>query len=654
MNFDTRPDGSAIASGSVLTNEYASLGVLMSGIPVSSSVYGGPASPPNTTYIGPVLGQQAFTFTVPVVAVGIINTSPDQDRIAFYSPSGEQMFLIRDQDSAPGPNYNVDRFVGARVTDSNLIGSIVFQNEAGNDEYDELIFEVSTAGLPRADYVYDVDATDPDLDTLTYSLVTGPDGMQIDPASGVVTWTPTSLDVGLHTVKVRVEDGHGGADEQEYQLEVVEQPKVPNVIGQSEAGATATIVAAGFTLGSVTTQFHPTPAGQVLGQSPVGGSRAPTGAPVDIVVSLGPEPLATPSPSPAPTLSPSPAPTPSPVPTPTPTPSQDATPRQPRPGRAREQLHAARRRDAERRRAPACSATTATRTHDPLLATKLSDPALGAVSFNADGSFSYVPNAGGAHLPRGRRRSPGISFVEPLATSFAFSDNGSAVYGLAKGDFDHDGNARSRAERQRQPSRGRRWRLRRDHARQRRRLVPGAGHGPGPRERSRPRRACWRKDFDGDGELDLLVAVAAASQLLLFKGAGDGSFAAPTTIAPHAPRRRACRPPTWTATASLDLVTISEPGQLGRGPDRQRRRHLPEPDALSRRIGSAGPRDRRPERRSRARPGGRHHQRARARRPAEQERRDAAPSTRRTASTRACRCAASTSATSTTTTSSTS
>src|SRR5690606_37439438 len=50
VNFDVRPDGIPISSGSVLTNEYESVGVRMSSIVVSSSVYGGPASWPNTTF----------------------------------------------------------------------------------------------------------------------------------------------------------------------------------------------------------------------------------------------------------------------------------------------------------------------------------------------------------------------------------------------------------------------------------------------------------------------------------------------------------------------------------------------------------------------------------------------------------------------------
>ena len=39
-------------------------------------------------------------------------------------------------------------------------------------------------------YKYDADAIDPDQDTLTYSLILGPDGMKVHPDSGEVEWTP--------------------------------------------------------------------------------------------------------------------------------------------------------------------------------------------------------------------------------------------------------------------------------------------------------------------------------------------------------------------------------------------------------------------------------------------------------------------------------
>ena len=37
-------------------------------------------------------------------------------------------------------------------------------------------------------YTYDVNATDVDGDTLTYSLTNNPNGMVIDPSTGVITW----------------------------------------------------------------------------------------------------------------------------------------------------------------------------------------------------------------------------------------------------------------------------------------------------------------------------------------------------------------------------------------------------------------------------------------------------------------------------------
>ena len=53
-------------------------------------------------------------------------------------------------------------------------------------------------------YTYDVEATDDD--TLTYFLVTKPDGMTINPATGLIKWIPITSQVGYNTVKVEVSD----------------------------------------------------------------------------------------------------------------------------------------------------------------------------------------------------------------------------------------------------------------------------------------------------------------------------------------------------------------------------------------------------------------------------------------------------------------
>jgi uncharacterized repeat protein (TIGR03806 family) len=65
---------------------------------------------------------------------------------------------------------------------------------------------------------------------------------------------------------------------------------VPNVIGQTQAAATTAITGAGLTVGAVTTASSATvPVGDVINQSPTGGTSVAAGSAVDLVVSSGPD-----------------------------------------------------------------------------------------------------------------------------------------------------------------------------------------------------------------------------------------------------------------------------------------------------------------------------------------------------------------------------
>ncbi len=65
-------------------------------------------------------------------------------------------------------------------------------------------------------------------------------------------------------------------------------PIIPDITGQAQTAAEAAITAATFTVGNVTTAYSDTVAtGNVISQSPVGGSAAASGTAVDMVVSLG-------------------------------------------------------------------------------------------------------------------------------------------------------------------------------------------------------------------------------------------------------------------------------------------------------------------------------------------------------------------------------
>jgi len=61
-----------------------------------------------------------------------------------------------------------------------------------------------TTAKEGAVYTYDVEATNPNGDILTYSLTTGPNGITINSATGVISWTPTTA--GSFEVTVEVSD----------------------------------------------------------------------------------------------------------------------------------------------------------------------------------------------------------------------------------------------------------------------------------------------------------------------------------------------------------------------------------------------------------------------------------------------------------------
>lgn len=67
---------------------------------------------------------------------------------------------------------------------------------------------VGTA-LAEDEYQYDVNGHDPDQDELSYSLVDAPNGMVINAATGLITWTPTAEQEGEHSITVKVTDAGG-------------------------------------------------------------------------------------------------------------------------------------------------------------------------------------------------------------------------------------------------------------------------------------------------------------------------------------------------------------------------------------------------------------------------------------------------------------
>jgi hypothetical protein len=74
---------------------------------------------------------------------------------------------------------------------------------------------------------YQVKATDPDGDPLTYSLKSAPPGMTIDPSTGLVKWNVPPDFKGKASFTVSVADGHGGEATQSLSFEISPQQKKP-------------------------------------------------------------------------------------------------------------------------------------------------------------------------------------------------------------------------------------------------------------------------------------------------------------------------------------------------------------------------------------------------------------------------------------------
>ena len=87
-------------------------------------------------------------------------------------------------------------------------------------------------------YRYDAEATDPDRDSLVFRVVSGPDGLKVNPTTGEVIWAPAIDQIGTHSVKLEVSDGRGGVATQEYQICVPSDPSnhPPVIVSQPVTG----------------------------------------------------------------------------------------------------------------------------------------------------------------------------------------------------------------------------------------------------------------------------------------------------------------------------------------------------------------------------------------------------------------------------------
>src|SRR5690606_29951731 len=89
---------------------------------------------------------------------------------------------------------------------------------------------VSNPGLEAwalRSYSYQVRASDANNDELCFSIVSAPEGMNIDVGSGFMWWQPSRDQIGVHSVEVLVTDQRGASVRQNFSVAVGDPNDVP-------------------------------------------------------------------------------------------------------------------------------------------------------------------------------------------------------------------------------------------------------------------------------------------------------------------------------------------------------------------------------------------------------------------------------------------
>ena len=160
--------------------------------------------------------------------VTCIASDPDGDPLTYHWTKNGGFF--EGSTSGPSliwkaPSIQGNYTVSCEVSDGEASDSDQVIISVGDVNHAPVITSTPPTSAPVGQtYSYDVNATDPDGDTLTYSLTTKPSGMTINSSTGLIAWTPTST--GNYNVTVKVSDNGSPvlSDTQSFTIVVSDPP----------------------------------------------------------------------------------------------------------------------------------------------------------------------------------------------------------------------------------------------------------------------------------------------------------------------------------------------------------------------------------------------------------------------------------------------
>ena len=220
-------------------------GVTPDGIPyydLSSLVSGGKLLPGESTGQGTLAfaNPKEHQFTYKLVVLGMLNEAPrfttvpvvdgtpgqdyayqsaavdpDHDNLTFSLLAGPDGMTVDESTGAIAwtPAADGTYSVALKVSDgrggSDVQRYVISVHDALPNRPPYFVTTPVTEAYVNIRYAYASQAVDPDGDPLTYSLVQAPDGMTIDPDTGVISWVPGNDQLGEQQVIVEATDHHG-------------------------------------------------------------------------------------------------------------------------------------------------------------------------------------------------------------------------------------------------------------------------------------------------------------------------------------------------------------------------------------------------------------------------------------------------------------
>ena len=115
--------------------------------------------------------------------------------------------------------------VEVTATDGNANGTATFSERFTMSNSSPTILSKPSGSATGGVYDYQVQASDPDGDSITYTLEEAPPGMSIEKETGHIHWNVTPEAAGTFRVKVVAQDNRGGFAAQAFELSVSAPPK---------------------------------------------------------------------------------------------------------------------------------------------------------------------------------------------------------------------------------------------------------------------------------------------------------------------------------------------------------------------------------------------------------------------------------------------